>query len=85
MVNRTRALASHYGTAALGGISRLRGCGMDRGIEVKSAQYDIVMSILTPYMQLAEAELPDLPKMVFRDVWKLLAVCSSENSQTYSF
>jgi hypothetical protein len=60
-VNRTRALAPFYASAAIGGL-RLRGCGMNRGIELKSAQYDIRVSILTPYVQLAgDGKEPVLP------------------------
>jgi hypothetical protein len=51
-VNRTRALARLYGSANVGGIE-LFGCGMDRWVELKSAQYTILLSIVTPYVQLS--------------------------------
>jgi hypothetical protein len=61
-VNRTRALAPLHTTAVTGGGIKLRGCGLDRWIELKSAQYKILLSILTPYVQLAgDGKEPVLP------------------------
>jgi hypothetical protein len=64
-VNRTRALAPLHATAAVMGSIRgikLRGCGLDRWIELKGAQYEILISILTPYVQLAgDGKEPSLP------------------------
>jgi hypothetical protein len=51
-VNRTRTIAHLYGFADVGGI-RLRGCGINRAIELKNAAYTTVVSIVTPYIQLA--------------------------------
>jgi hypothetical protein len=60
-VNRTRALAPFYASAASGGI-RLRGCGISHWIKLKSAQYEILVSILSPYVQLAgDGKEPVLP------------------------
>jgi hypothetical protein len=62
LVNRTRALAPLHATAVVGGGIKLRGCGLDRWIELKSAQYEILISILAPYMQLAgDGKEPVLP------------------------
>jgi DNA topoisomerase VI subunit A len=62
-VNRTRALAPLHATAVVGGGIKLRGCsGLDRWIELKSARYKSVVSILTPYVQLAgDGKEPVLP------------------------
>jgi hypothetical protein len=51
-VNATRAIAPLRGWATAGGI-RLYGCGVDRKIEVKTAQYRTLVSIVMPYVQLA--------------------------------
>jgi hypothetical protein len=62
LVNRTRALAPLHTTAVTGGGIKLRGCGLERYIELKSAQYEILLSILTPYVQLAgDGKEPVLP------------------------
>ena len=60
-VNRTRSIAPLYGFAGVGRI-KLNGCGMDRQIELKSALYQGVVSIITPYVQLAgDGKEPHLP------------------------
>jgi hypothetical protein len=52
-VNRTRTIARLYGPPNdVGGI-RLHGCGMNRSIELKNAAYTTLVSIVTPYIQLA--------------------------------
>jgi hypothetical protein len=51
-LNRTPALARLYGSAVVGYI-KLGGCAMDRWIELKSAQYECLVSIVTPYVQLS--------------------------------
>ena len=61
-VNRTRALAPVYGAPVAGGGIKLRGCGLDRFIELKNAQYMIVVSLLSPHVQLAgDGKEPVLP------------------------
>jgi hypothetical protein len=61
-VNRTRALAPVYAAPVVGGGIKLRGCGLDRFVELKSAQYKIVVSLLTPHVQLAgDGKEPSLP------------------------
>jgi hypothetical protein len=60
-MNRTRTIARLWGAATSGGIG-LRGCDMNRWIELKSANYSVVLSILTPYVQLAgDGKELDLP------------------------
>jgi len=62
LVNRTRALARLQATAVTGGDIKLRGCGLERFIELKSAQYEIFVSLLTPHVQLAgDGKEPVLP------------------------
>jgi hypothetical protein len=61
LVNQTRAITSLHAAASYGGI-KLVGCGMNRGITLKSANYDIVLSLVTPYVQLAgDGKEPVLP------------------------
>jgi hypothetical protein len=61
-VNRTRTLAPLYATPVTSSGFKLRGCGLDRLIELKSAHYTILVSILTPYVQLAgDGKEPVLP------------------------
>ena len=52
LMNRTRVIARFRGFARNGGIV-LAGCGIQRKIELKSAQYRAVVSVITPYVQLA--------------------------------
>jgi hypothetical protein len=61
-VNRTRSLAPLHATPVTISGFKLRGCGLDRLIELKSAHYTILISILTPYVQLAgDGKEPVLP------------------------
>jgi hypothetical protein len=61
-INRTRSLAPLYPTPVTISGFKLRGCGLDRVIELKSARYTILVSILTPYVQLAgDGKEPVLP------------------------